>query len=90
MSQRFKRHYKLVVALVLVSAVLILGLGDHPVVAYAAPDNKQVVAGIHTFGRWLTEDLLGQSASVVRFPLPAGGRGSVLLTDSGPAAPTRA
>jgi hypothetical protein len=64
MSLQFKRHYKLVVALVLVSAVLILGLGDQPIVAYAAPGNEQVVAGVSTFGRWLIEDLLGQSASL--------------------------
>lgn len=71
MSLRFKRHYKLLVALALVSAVLILGLGDQRILAYTAPGNEQVVQGLTTLARWLTEDLLGQQV-----PLALGTLGS--------------
>ena len=34
MSLKVKRHYKLVVVLALLAAVLALALGDYPIVAY--------------------------------------------------------
>ena len=40
MSLRFKRHYKLIILLVLVSAVLILGFGDRPIIAYTIDDSS--------------------------------------------------
>jgi hypothetical protein len=42
MSLRFKRHHKLVVLLVVVAALLVLGLGDKPIVAYTVETNAQV------------------------------------------------
>jgi len=51
MSLKFKRHYKLVVMLTLLSAVLIVGMGDQPIVAYTAQPSEQVVAqGTHYSG----------------------------------------
>lgn len=38
MRLRFKRHFKLLVVLVLISAVLVLGFGDRPIVAYTVDD----------------------------------------------------
>jgi len=43
MSLRFKRYYKLLVLLALVSAVLILGMGDQRIVAYTVQGSEQVV-----------------------------------------------
>jgi hypothetical protein len=43
MSLKFKRHYKLLMLLVLVSTVLVLGLGDQRIVAYTAQDGQQMV-----------------------------------------------
>jgi len=43
MSLRFKRYYKLLVLLALVSAVLILGMGDQSIIAYSVQDNEQLV-----------------------------------------------
>jgi spore coat protein CotH len=43
MSLKFKRHYKLLVLLVLVSAVLILGVGNQGIIAYTVQDNEQLV-----------------------------------------------
>ena len=43
MSLKFKRHYKLIVMLVLFSAVLIVGAGDQPINAYTIQDSGQAV-----------------------------------------------
>jgi len=43
MSLKLKRHYKLIVMLVLLSAVLIVGAGDQPIIAYTIPDGGQAV-----------------------------------------------
>ena len=43
MSLKFKRHYKLIVMLVLFSAVLIVGAGDQPIIAYTIDDSGQAV-----------------------------------------------
>lgn len=43
MSLRFKRHYKLVVLLVLASTVLITGVGDERIIAYSVPDSEPVM-----------------------------------------------
>ncbi len=47
MSLRFKRHYKLLVLLVLLSVVLLAGWGDQRIVAYTiesgGPEMAQVV-----------------------------------------------
>jgi len=40
MSLKLKRHYKLIVMLLLVSAVLVLGFGDRPVVSYTVDDSS--------------------------------------------------
>jgi hypothetical protein len=68
MTLRFKRHYTLLVALALISAVLILDLDDQPIVAYTAPSNVQMMAGVNTFAGWLTEDLLSQQAPLAWAP----------------------
>ncbi len=48
MSLRFRRYYKLFVLLALVSAVLILGLGNQSIIAYTVLSDQQVVEqGIH-------------------------------------------
>jgi len=39
MSLTFKRHYKLLVLLALVAAVLVVGLGDQRIVAYTLQGN---------------------------------------------------
>ena len=41
MSLKFKRHYKLVVLLSLIAAVLILGLGDQRIVAYTVQGSEE-------------------------------------------------
>ena len=41
MSLKLRRHYKLIVALVLLSAVLIVGAGDQPIIAYTIRDSGQ-------------------------------------------------
>jgi len=41
MSLKLRRHYKLIVALVLFSAVLIVGAGDQPIIAYTIRDGGQ-------------------------------------------------
>ena len=41
---RFKRHYKLLVLLALLTVVLVVGAGDRPIVANSAPDSGQVAA----------------------------------------------
>lgn len=43
MSLRFKRHYKLVAMLVLLSTLLVAGAGDEPIVAYSLPSSGQAV-----------------------------------------------
>ncbi len=43
MSLKFKRHYKLIVMLALFSAVLIVGAGDQPIIAYTIQDGGQTV-----------------------------------------------
>jgi len=45
MSLRFKRHYKLLLLLVLVSTVLIAGVGDERIIAYnySVPGGEQVI-----------------------------------------------
>ena len=40
MSLKLKRHYKLIVLLVLVSAVLTLGFGDRRIIAYTVDDSR--------------------------------------------------
>jgi hypothetical protein len=50
---RFKRHYKLLVLLVLLVAVLVAGAGDRPIVAYSAPDLGQVAAAATANGHSL-------------------------------------
>lgn len=40
MSLKLKRHYKLIVVLVLVSAVLTLGFGDRQIIAYTIDDSS--------------------------------------------------
>lgn len=42
MSLRFRRHYKLIVLLVMLSLVLTVGLGDQPIIAYTVPADGQV------------------------------------------------
>ncbi len=43
MSLRFKRHYKLLLLLVLASALFIAGAGDERIVAYSVPGGEQAV-----------------------------------------------
>jgi hypothetical protein len=43
MSLKFKRHYRLLVLLALVAAVLILGLGDQRIIAYTLQGSEPVV-----------------------------------------------
>lgn len=50
---RFKRHYKLLVLLVLLVAVLIVGAGDQPIVAYSVQGTEQVAGPIISYGHTL-------------------------------------
>lgn len=43
MSLKFRRHFKLVVLLMLMSAVLILGFGDQRITAYTVQSDEQTV-----------------------------------------------
>ena len=63
MSLRFKRHYKLLVLLVMASAVLIAGAGDERIIAYSMPAGEQVA-----------EQAISESsgASFPEEPAPAG------------------
>jgi len=45
MSLKLKRHYKLIVVLVLVSAVLTLGFGDRRIIAYTVDDSSLWTGG---------------------------------------------
>jgi hypothetical protein len=45
---RFRRHYKLLVLLALVVAVLIAGAGDQRIIAYTVQGNEQVAGPIIT------------------------------------------
>ncbi|MFZ5916037.1 MAG: hypothetical protein ACOYZ7_03815 [Chloroflexota bacterium] len=50
MNLKFKRHYKLILLLALVSTVLIMGLGDQHIVAYSVPDGGQAAEQITSAG----------------------------------------
>ena len=50
---RFKRHYKLLVLLTLLAAVLVVGAGDQRIVAYSAQDVEQVAGPVITYGHTL-------------------------------------
>jgi hypothetical protein len=50
---RFKRHYKLLVLLALLAAVLIVGAGDQRIVAYSAQDIEQLAVPVATFSHTL-------------------------------------
>ena len=45
MSLKFKRHYKLIAMLVLLSAALILGFGNRPMIAYTIDDSSFLTGG---------------------------------------------
>jgi len=45
MSLRFKRHYKLIILLVLMSAVLIMGFGNQRIIAYTVDDSSLWTGG---------------------------------------------
>ncbi|HSJ58075.1 MAG TPA: hypothetical protein VLC95_12895 [Anaerolineae bacterium] len=44
MSLRYRRHFKLVVLLVLLSSLLVVGAGDQRIVAYTIDNTSQVIA----------------------------------------------
>ena len=67
MSLKFKRHYKLIVMLVLVSTVLILGFGDRRIVAHIVDDS----------GLWT-----GDTTSEVAAASTASGSGVPLSDDT--------
>jgi hypothetical protein len=50
---KFKRHYKLLLLLALVAAVLIVGFGDQPIVAYSLQGTEQVTGAVITYGHSL-------------------------------------
>ena len=50
---KFKRHYKLLLLLALVAAVLILGAGDQRIVAYSLQDTGQVTDAVISYGHSL-------------------------------------
>jgi hypothetical protein len=54
-SLTFKRHYKLLVLLTLVVAVLIIGAGDQPIVAYSVQGTQAVAAPTITDSQPLAE-----------------------------------
>ena len=47
---RFKRHYKLLVLLALLVAVVIVGAGDQRIVAYSAQNIEQVADPVASYG----------------------------------------
>ena len=53
MSLRFKRHYKLFVALTLLCAVSVLGFGSQRVVPYTVHDTDQLSAQLASYGHTL-------------------------------------
>ena len=64
---RFKRHYKLLLLLVLLSAVLIVGAGDQRIVAYSAQDIGQVAGPVITYGHTLAA-LVDAAAESIGIP----------------------
>lgn len=64
---RFKRHYKLLLLLVLVSVVLVAGVGDQRIVAYSAQDIEQVAGPIITYGHILAA-LVDTAAESIGIP----------------------
>ena len=46
---RLKRHYKILLLLALVAAVLVAGAGDQRIVAYSVQDTEQVAEPIITY-----------------------------------------
>ncbi len=43
MSLTFKRHYHLIVLLALTAVMLVVSMGDQPIIAYTLPGYEQVV-----------------------------------------------
>jgi hypothetical protein len=68
MSLRFKRHYRLLVMLVLASTLLIAGVGDERIIAYSVPSGEQAVEQ--------TISITGVTALEV--PAPAGSLAPIL------------
>jgi hypothetical protein len=50
---KLKRHYKLLLLLALVAAVLIAGAGDQRIVAYSLQGTEQVTEAVITYGHSL-------------------------------------
>ena len=64
---KLKRHYKLLVLLVLLAAVLVIGAGDRPIVAYTVPDIGQLAAATIANGQSLPA-LLNAAADGIWIP----------------------
>lgn len=70
MRLKFKRHYKLLLMLVLISAVLTVGFGQEPIVAYTVDDGALLGA---ITGSQIAEGSAADSSGVAQF---AGGASS--------------
>lgn len=64
---KFKRHYKLLVLLALVVAVLIAGAGDQRIVAYSLQGTEQVTEAVITYGYTLAA-LVDAAAESIGIP----------------------
>jgi len=75
---RFKRHYKLLVLLALVAAVLVVGAGDQRIVAYNAQNIEQVAGPVITYGHTLAAlvDAAAESIGISGAVQAAGAAGS--------------
>jgi hypothetical protein len=71
MSLRFKRHYRLLVLLVLASTLLVAGMGDRPIVAYSLPGSEQMAV-----------DVDGNETGVAALQVPAAAGSQVPVLDA--------
>lgn len=51
MSLRFRRHYKLIVALTLLASLLVLGAGEQRISAYTVTNDQQALRQAVTYGQ---------------------------------------
>lgn len=64
---KFKRHYKLLVLLTVVAALLIAGMGDQPLMSYSVQDT-QPVAGLAAGYSHTLVALVDAAAGGIRVP----------------------
>lgn len=72
---KFKRHFKLVLALALAAMVLVAGAGDEPIVAYSMQDRGQMAGPVITYSYSLAA-LAETAANNIQVPGTVPGTGA--------------